>query len=941
MKKSLKILLLLIVLLLNNILLYLVKEEQFMASHTKESLPTTRIERNDNELHEYVMEINPLNIKSVKGKTELQPSSVKAPGVLIPMYAYPNFNEDSNNDGVPNYNEKGWWFRQLIDALKEYPDIAKIVIVNPDSGPGTTQDENYTRAIEWLHREGAVVVGYVSTKYSVYNPDNPTVPGRTISEVENDIDTWLKFYPEIDGVFLDELPWKVTGENGIKALQYYITLTNHAHKKGLYPVIGNPGVKQENNSYFTNNAYDIGIIYESAGYPTLSLVMDEIDPHRKAILIHSVKENSLEIKKHISELQKAAYHFWVWRDNTWGSDTTTWDDSGFANFTRYIANALDVKSNGGGVNPNSSKEIISISYPEEEWPIAKIDRNNNGIADYYMEINAWNIKSAYGKASMVYDNNTGKFSYSQNLSNIVIKDPKGWVLGYPEVYYGNKPWNGNRATDGEVLLPEKVGNLNNFSITLNYDIQHAKGLPVNLSLDSWLTKDKWRSTGIYSDEVEIMVWLYYDYLQPAGSKISEISVPIIVNGKYVDATFEIWQGYIGWKYIAFKIKDPIKAGEIRIPFLPFINEVKNIVIPNDYNSLYLEDVEVGTEFGSPNTSSANLSWVLSKFFLNTNPSSPQNLKAKVYNSSVILSWDPSTKGSFPISGYAIYRTTEQGKEDLSQPIVTVNANTTTYIDKNLEFNKTYYYVVKAYDNQSPPNYSISSNELKVEIKDTVPPTITVETPNDSKIVNEDTVIVLGKVLDNQSSVSKLTINGDNVSISSDGTFNKTIKLHKGENTIIIIAEDKAGNKSTFRIAVNYQPKVIITLKPNNPIMTVNGTSEEIDPGRGTTPVIIKEWGRTVVPIRAIVEALGGITEWDAEEREVTIKFKDSVIKVWVDKPQAIVNGVMKWIDLDNHSVKPIIVNGRTMLPLRFIAESLGCIVNWDEDTMTITISYGG
>jgi|GEM_PF-716748 len=941
MKKRLKILLLLIVLLLNNMLLSLAKEKQFMASHTKESLPTTMIERNNNGIPEYFMEINPWNIKSVKGKTELQPSSVKASGVLIPMYAYPNFNEDLNNDGVPNYNEKSWWFRQLIDTLKEYPDISKIVIVNPDSGPRTTQDENYTQAIKWLHNLGAIVVGYVSTAYSVYNPDNPTAPGRTLSEVENDIDTWLKFYPEIDGIFLDELPWKVTGDNGIKALRYYITLTDYAHKKGLYPVIGNPGVKQENNSYFTNNAYDIGIVYENTGYPTLSLVRDEIDPHRKAILIHSVKENSTEIKKHISELQKAAYHFWVWRDDTWGSSTTTWDDTGFANFARYIANALDVTSNGGGVNPNPSKGTISISYPEEEWPVAKIDRNNNGIPEYVMEINPWNIKSSYGKASMIYDNNTGVFSYSQNLSNIVIKDPKGWVLGYPEVYYGNKPWNGNRATDGGILLPEKVGNLNNFSITLNYDIQHAQGLPVNLSLDSWLTKDKWRSTGIYSDEVEIMIWLYYAGLQPAGSKISEISVPIIVNGKYVNATFEIWQGYIGWKYIAFKIKDPIKVGEISIPFLPFINEVKNIGLPNDYNSFYLEDVEVGTEFGSPNTSSANLSWVLSKFLLNTNPSSPQNLKAMVSNSSVTLSWAPSTKESFPISGYVIYRATEQGKEDFSQPIATVNAKNTTYIDENIEFNKTYYYVVKAYDNQSPPNYSAPSNELKVEVKDTVPPTITVEAPSGSKIVNEDTVTVSGRVLDEQSSVSKLIINRDNVSISSDGTFNKTIKLHEGENTIIIIAEDKAGNKSTFRIAVTYQPKIVITLQPNNPIITVNGTSKEIDPGRRTKPIIIKEWSRTVVPIRAIVEALGGITEWNAEEREVTIKFKDSVIKLWIDKPQAKVNGIMKWIDLDNHSVKPVIVNGRTMLPLCFIAESLGCIVNWDPDTRTITISYGG
>jgi len=135
--------------------------------------------------------------------------------------------------------------------------------------------------------------------------------------------------------------------------------------------------------------------------------------------------------------------------------------------------------------------------------------------------------------------------------------------------------------------------------------------------------------------------------------------------------------------------------------------------------------------------------------------------------------------------------------------------------------------------------------------------------------------------------------------------------------------------------------IFIILHPDNPYMTVNGVSQEIDPGRGTKPVIIPEWSRTVVPIRAIVEALGGTIGWDETERKVTINFKGTVINLWIDNPQAKVNGVTKWIDESNHNVKPIIINDRTMLPLRFVAESLGCDVGWDNDTRTITITYGG
>ncbi len=134
-------------------------------------------------------------------------------------------------------------------------------------------------------------------------------------------------------------------------------------------------------------------------------------------------------------------------------------------------------------------------------------------------------------------------------------------------------------------------------------------------------------------------------------------------------------------------------------------------------------------------------------------------------------------------------------------------------------------------------------------------------------------------------------------------------------------------------------KIKILLKPDDPMMIVNDIKKEIDPGRGTKPVIIPEWGRTVVPIRAIVEALGGTRQWDGKERKVTILFNNTTIELWIDKPQARVNGEMKWIDPKNHDVKPIIINDRTMLPLRFVAENLGCTVNWDPATRTITITY--
>ncbi len=152
-------------------------------------------------------------------------------------------------------------------------------------------------------------------------------------------------------------------------------------------------------------------------------------------------------------------------------------------------------------------------------------------------------------------------------------------------------------------------------------------------------------------------------------------------------------------------------------------------------------------------------------------------------------------------------------------------------------------------------------------------------------------------------------------------------------------QDYSKPSASVSAAILPGTKTVITLRPNSPLITINGIQQEIDPGRDTKPVIIPKWGRTVVPIRAIVEALGGTIEWDGTERKVTINFNGTVIELWIDKPQARVNGEMKWIDPSNHDVKPIIINNRTMLPLRFVAENLGCKVEWDASTRTITIIY--
>ena len=181
--------------------------------------------------------------------------------------------------------------------------------------------------------------------------------------------------------------------------------------------------------------------------------------------------------------------------------------------------------------------------------------------------------------------------------------------------------------------------------------------------------------------------------------------------------------------------------------------------------------------------------------------------------------------------------------------------------------------------------------------------------------------------------------------SSTLTINTSSSTPVGTYTITITATG-GGITHTENIKlivknINLVVKIVIILQPGNPYMTVNGIMQEIDPGRGTKPVIIPKWGRTVVPIRAIVEALGGTIGWDGTERKVTINFEGTTIELWIDNPKARVNGQTKWIDNGNHDVKPIIINSRTMAPIRFIGENLGLQVLWDNLERKVTLIYSG
>ena len=152
------------------------------------------------------------------------------PQILVPAYQYPTVGD--------------MWAR--LAATPSWANVG--VIVNPDSGPGTSLDPIYASAVAGARAAGVKLYAYVYTSYAA----------RPASLVLGDVATYQSRYGPLDGIFLDEM------DNQLASLAYYAGLTAsiHAMISGS-SVIANPGTSVP-EAFFALNAADVIVTYEDA-----------------------------------------------------------------------------------------------------------------------------------------------------------------------------------------------------------------------------------------------------------------------------------------------------------------------------------------------------------------------------------------------------------------------------------------------------------------------------------------------------------------------------------------------------------------------------------------------------------------------------------------------------------------------------------------------------
>lgn len=194
-------------------------------------------------------------ISSTPPATQCVPTGSHQAGLIYPIYVDP-----------PNV-----MYSDLITNMASNPKVPVIAILNPASGPGTSQQAIYVTAIAQLKAAGAIVLGYVPTGTGIanhdFNPQNQTT-------IEAEVTTWISFYPNINGIFYDEYDdtgsaTTCTAVSGGNCITLYQNLTAFVHSSGLPLVFGNPGDGSV-STYFSSSpvTQDRLMIFETNAYPT-------------------------------------------------------------------------------------------------------------------------------------------------------------------------------------------------------------------------------------------------------------------------------------------------------------------------------------------------------------------------------------------------------------------------------------------------------------------------------------------------------------------------------------------------------------------------------------------------------------------------------------------------------------------------------------------------
>lgn len=168
------------------------------------------------------------------------------------------------------------------------------------------------------------------------------------------------------------------------------------------------------------------------------------------------------------------------------------------------------------------------------------------------------------------------------------------------------------------------------------------------------------------------------------------------------------------------------------------------------------------------------------------------------------------------------------------------------------------------------------------------------------IINNNTTVNQNTNTTNNSADTNTNISGSTIANSNIASNNQTSQTTTNDNSIKVT--------QYVSVMVNGQP-----------------LQSDVKP-------FVNADGRTMLPVRAIAEALGATVQWDEATQTATLTLGEKTVKVTIGQNSLLVDG--NPVSMDTAAA---IKDGRTLLPVRAIGEALGAQVGWDEQTKTVQL----
>jgi len=181
----------------------------------------------------------------------------------------------------------------------------------------------------------------------------------------------------------------------------------------------------------------------------------------------------------------------------------------------------------------------------------------------------------------------------------------------------------------------------------------------------------------------------------------------------------------------------------------------------------------------------------------------------------------------------------------------------------------------------------------------------------------------------------LLLNGEILQLDSSGKFSYIAELKIGDNLFRFIAIDKAANSRVLDITITRETikQTVIKLTIGSKKALVNEEVLNLD----VAPFI--EEDRTFVPLRFIAESFKAKVDWNPQIKKIDITLDHPLIKkkieLRINSKIAYINGKETTLEVPPFIIPP----GRTVVPLRFIAESFDSKVDWEPLVKSIIITF--